>query len=254
MESVVGRRVFVGSVVAGVPLLAVTGVRTFAQAGAAGAHAHPAPAAPVDAVAEHIVRQMGAIHNRIRARGFLGEDARALAAHLRTLVVHARQIDLDARARAGVRTLIELRGRDEVLYDEPDPQTMQADMARFGFNVDTRLLNRVPPADYLTRSAALDRLLRDGVSSAWARLADTFDRLAPELDRRGAVLIANRAQDAEFWAAFCKSLQGDYDEMKTWASTVCATAALPFMSFLGPSCAALTGGAAALLLALIVYC
>lgn len=255
MESVVGRRVFVGSVVAGLPLLAGAGVSTFAQGRGSAPHVHPAPEAPADAVAEHIVRQLGAIHNRMRARGLRGEDARAMAAHLRTLVVHGRQIDLDGRTRAGVRALIEVRGRDEVVYHERDPRTMQAEMARFGFDIDTRLRNRVPPADYATRGSALDRLLRDGVTPAWTRLADTLDRLAPAIDRRGsAVLVASRAQDAEFWGAFCQSIYSDYQEMQTWAGSVCAAAALPFMSFLGPSCAALEGGAFVLLIVYIGYC
>jgi hypothetical protein len=254
MESVVGRRVFVGTVVAGVPLLAVTRVRTLGQAGGAAPHAHPAPEAAVDAVAEHIVRQLGVIHNRIRARGPRGEDARAMAAHLRTLVVHGRQIDLDGRARAGVRALIELRGRDEVLYHERDSRTVQAEMARFGFDVDTRLLHRVPSSDYATRSAALDRLLRDGVTPAWTRMADTLDRLAPELDRRGPVLPVARVQDSDWWAGFCESIWNDFKTTQMWAGSVCGTAALPFMSFLGPSCAALQGGAFSLLMIYIVYC
>jgi hypothetical protein len=177
-----------------------------------------------------------------------------MAAHLRTLVVHARQNDLDARVRVGVRALIDLRGRDEVLYHQQDAKTTEAALARFGFNIDTRLLNRVPTADYATRSAALDRLLRDGVSSAWERMADTLDRLAPAIDRRGPVLAVSRRQDAEFWAGFCASIWSDFQEMQSWASSVCGAAQLPFMSFLGPSCAALEGGAFSLLMIYIVYC
>ena len=98
MQSVVGRRVFVGSVAAGVPLLAGAGIKAFAQAGAAAPHNHPVAATAEDPVLRQLVREIAATHNAARARRPRGEDARALASQLRTLSVYAKQLDLAAKS------------------------------------------------------------------------------------------------------------------------------------------------------------
>jgi hypothetical protein len=255
MESVVGRRVFVGSVVAGLPLLAGAGVRTFAQSGAASPHNHPAAAAAADQVLDHLVRQIAGAHNAARARRPRGEDARAVAAHLNTLAVYAKQIDLDARVRAGVRDLVDLHGRDAVMYHEIGRAARQASLERFGFRVEARALDYPVHADYNARGAALDALLADGVSPTWTRIARTLEQIAPELDRRGAQLVPVSArQDAVWYGAFCDSLWADYERAQLMAAPVCWASALPLGSFLIPTCVALEGGAMVLLFTYLFYC
>src|SRR5688572_8375807 len=109
METGMGRRVFVGSVLAGVPLLASSGVRMAAQSGAATMHIHPEGAA-ADAVLEHICRQLAILHNATRKQP-RGEHLRAVAAQLRTLAVYSRQQNVDAAVRSGVAALVERDGR-----------------------------------------------------------------------------------------------------------------------------------------------
>src|SRR5687768_2560177 len=179
MESVVGRRVFVGSVVAGLPLLAGAGVRAFAQAGAAAPHGHPAAGPAADPVLDHLVRQIAAAHNAARARRPRGEDARAVASHLKTLAVYAKQVDLDARARASVRELVAEHGRDAVMYHEVGREARQASLERFGFRVEARALDYQVNADYKARAAALDALLAGGLTPTWERMAKTLDQIAP---------------------------------------------------------------------------
>ena len=255
MESVVGRRVFVGSVVAGLPLLAGAGARAFAQAGAATPHNHPAAAGAVDPVLEHLVRQVAATHNVARARRPRGEDARVLSAHLRTLVVYAQQIDLDGRVRSAVRELVAMHGRDAVMYHEVDRAVRQRSLERFGFRVESRALNHSSTADYKTRAAALEALLAGGVSPMWQRIASTLEQIAPEMEGREARFVPVRArQDAVWYGAFCDSLWADYERAQLMAAPVCWAASLPLGSFLIPSCAALEGGAMTLLFIYLFYC
>ena len=255
MESVVGRRVFVGSVVAGLPLLAGAGVRAFAQAGAAAPHSHPAAAAGADPVLDHLVRQIAAAHNAARARRPRGEDARAVASQLKTLAVYAKQIDLDARVRAGVRDLVAVHGRDAVMYHEVELVARQASLERFGFRVEARALNYPVHADHTARAAALDALLADGLSPMWQRMARTLDQIAPEIDRRGAPVVAVRArQDVIWYGAFCDSLWADYERAQLMAAPICWASTMPLGSFLIPTCVALEGGAMALLFIYLFYC
>ena len=257
MKAVVGRRVFVGSVVAGLPLLAGVGVRTFAQGGVAAPHAHPAAEAAVDPVIEHIVREIAATHNAVLARDPRAEDARALASHLRTLTVYARQIDLDGQIRAAVRDLVAAEGRDAVMYHERDVATRRKVLEQYGFRVDPNLLNHQgTPADYKRRAAALDAVLAGGLTPALRRMAATLERLAPELERRSGVRFApvSARQDAAYWQGFCQSLYEDYQEAQDIAKPVCWAAAMPFMSFLSAGCAAAEGTAMAFLSMYVIYC
>jgi hypothetical protein len=198
---------------------------------------------------------MAATHNAARARRPRGEDARALSAQLRTLAVYATQIDLDERARAAVRDLVATHGRDAVIYHEIDLAVRQRSLERFGFRVEARALNHAANADYQTRAAALDALLAGGVSPIWQRLASTLERVAPEMDRRGAQVVPVSArQDAVWYGAFCDSLWTDYERAQLMAAPVCYASTLPLGSFLIPSCVALEGGAMTLLFIYLYYC
>src|SRR5262245_50737064 len=136
MNAAVNRRRFVASL-AGLPVLAG------AAYGSASAwpveHAHDQQAgAGVDAVLDHVVREVAAIHNRGQSRGFTGEDARAIAAQLRTAAVRGTQIGIDAPAKSALDTLIRVRGRDAVLSLDIDKGRTKAMLSGYGIQADDR--------------------------------------------------------------------------------------------------------------------
>jgi hypothetical protein len=255
MKSVVGRRVFVGSVAAGLPLIVGAGARPLAQSGTAGAaHAHPALAA-ADPLQEHLLHQMARVHNRMR-QGPTGEDARAFAMHLRTLAVYGRQHDLDTHLRAAAGEAIRAEGRDVFLLREPDAGAMRAELERYGFQLDDRTRHLTLPHDLRRRSAAIDTLLNEGVTPTWDRLAAIFEQAAPAIDRRNGsiVRVGLVRQDADYWVAFCKSLWAHYQEAQLLATAGCVFMAIPFVGVIfSPACAALQGGAAVTLLMYVMY-
>ena len=132
MRPEVGRRVFVGSVAAGLPLLA-SRTALLAQGGAM-AHDHGAIAA-ADPVIDQIVRQMALIHNSAQA-GPRGTHARALASQLRMLTVYQRQQGIDDQARAAVKDMVDQQGRNALLYAEPDREMRRQAMQQYGFRPD----------------------------------------------------------------------------------------------------------------------
>ena len=227
METGMGRRVFVGSVVAGLPLLAVSTSRGAAQSALHTAHApldHTVP----DPVLEHIVRQLAAAHNSLR-REPKGEYVSAFAAQLRTLAVYGRAEGIDARVTSGVSTLIERDGRDGVLYAEIDRDRMRAELKRYGAVPDERALSTPLRLDYATRSAALNAFLASGITDRWEKNATTLERMAPELDRRFSTVLRVSQNDPAYWEGYCKEIWSQYQEAQLLAAALCAAAALPLV-------------------------
>lgn len=227
METAIGRRMFVGSVVAGLPLLAST-ARLGAQAGAGSLHQHVDAVAVSDQVLEHVVRQLAGIHNAMR-RQPRGEHLRAFAAQLHTLAVYSRQAGMDATVKAGIDALIERDGRDRVLYVEVDQNRLRADLKAYGAEPDERLLAAPITLDYAARSAALNGLLQSGASVRLARIAATLERVAPAVDQRMAttVRVNQIYYDAAYWEGYCKELWSQYSETQFLSAAICASAALP---------------------------
>ena len=206
MDTSMGRRVFVGSVVAGLPLLASSSGRSFAQSGAAQTHVHSG-AGVVDPVLDHIARQLAFVYNSMR-QDPRGEHVRAFASQLRTLAVYSRRIDLDAQLTSALHDLIERDGRDALLYREPDRDHLRAELKRYGLSIDNRL-SAPSNLDHAQRSAALASLLRGGVTGGWERMAAILERGAPEVDRRviGLVRVSRQiTYDAAYWEGSCKEL------------------------------------------------
>jgi hypothetical protein len=237
----------VGSVAAGLPLLAgKSGL--LAQAGGL-AHDHGAIAA-ADPVIDQIVRQIALIHNSAQA-GVRGTHARALASQLRMLTVYQRQQGIDGQARAAVKDMVERHGRNALLYAEPDQEMRRNTMQQYGFRPDDRALNVPLDATHAAREATLDDLLTHGITPAYERLAATLETLAERLDhRRGNV--ATIAQDEEWWAGYCAELYKQFQYAQLFALPWCLTAR--YFAWAAPTCLALEGGAMVLLIAYLYGC
>ena len=220
---------FVGSVVAGLPLLAST-ARLAAQAGAGSLHQHLDAGVVSDQVLEHLVGQLSGIHNAMR-RQPSGESMRSFGSQLRTLAVYGRQAGLDANLTAGINALIERDGRDRVLYVEVDRQRLLADLKAYGAQVDERLLAAPITLDYAARSVALNGLLQSGFAVRLDRIAALLERIAPAVDRRMATALrVNQIQyDEEYWKGYCAELWSQYSETQFLAAAICASAALPII-------------------------
>jgi hypothetical protein len=209
---------FLGTVAAGMPLLITADV-------AGQAHDH-ASSARGDAVFEHLAREVARIHNRVQRRGPRGDDARALASAIRTMKVYAGQIDFDGKVKKGLRSLVNKRGREELLFVERDTVRSRAELRRFGVDVPEHDNRRTPPPDYATRTKALDQLLARGVSPSLDRLATAFEEAADVLDRAGAVPI-RRVRDAISCASWAQTIAIlEYESNAMCALSILVPAAL----------------------------
>ncbi|HLG59440.1 MAG TPA: hypothetical protein VI485_29140 [Vicinamibacterales bacterium] len=220
MNAEVSRRIFVGSVAAGLPLLAGAGAQSFAQSAKGAAHVHPADSGAPDAVLEHITRQLAGIHNRAKDRGVTGEDARAIAAHFRTMTVYAAQIGLDDRTKKAFGALLKARGKEAALYVGVDKAAMRKELKRYGIDADERTLD--PQAvDHVTRVRSRDDLLKSGLTGVLTRAAVTFDTIATELDRRGGQTA--RVVRVQTWeTGFCQQMNREMIRLQMDAAFVCA--------------------------------
>src|SRR6476659_16460 len=133
METGIGRRVFVGSIAAALPLVMTRG-HLAAQAGTDAVHAHPT-GGTIDPILEHLARQLATNHNAMR-RDPRGEHLRAFAAHLRTLTVYGRQSGLDETVKARVAALVARDGRYNVLYLQPDRTHLLSELRAYGAQPD----------------------------------------------------------------------------------------------------------------------
>ncbi len=246
MTAEVGRRMFVGSVVAGLPLLA--GQAALAQRGGS-AHAHGGSGA--DPVLDLLVQQMAGVHNAAQAAP-RGEHFRALAAELRTMAVYERQMDVDDQVRTALRDLVDREGRNAVLYADPDVEMRRRNLQSYGFRLPARGRQPSVLPSHEQREAALDALLEHGITPAFERMAAMADRVALRIDGSRTLTVAAQDPDQEYWRAFCASLFGQYQEAQTTANPICLIAR--YFSPFAASCAALEGGAMVLLLAYFYEC
>jgi len=235
MNTAVNRRVFVGSVAAGLPVLAGAAYG-LAATPPARAHDHATAEAQADAVFDHVVREIAAIHNRGTERGFTGEDARAIAAQLRTAAVRGAQIDLDGMARAGVEQLIRRRGRNAVQAIDFDRARATAQLKRYGIAVDDRWFAAGLPDDAM-RTKALEELINGGVTEVLARSARVFDKMGSVLDARaGAVARVRHAQGDPVWWSFCWGLLTEIMMLAAQLGPICeASGSVPGLDVVCPA-------------------
>jgi hypothetical protein len=228
---------FLGTVAAGVPLLITSDV-------AGQAHNHTSAAG--DRVFEHLAREIAEIHNRVQRRGPRGEDARALAAALRTMKVYGGQVDFDGKVKKGLRSLSNKHGREQFLYVEPDKRRVRDELRRFGAEVQESAERRTPVPDYATRAKVLDEMLARGVSPGLDRLARAFDEAAEVLDRTNVAQI-RRVQTLDCW-------QWSYSiaMLEVEAGYMCALAVI--VPAAATACAMLMGSLATYQLFYWMYC
>jgi hypothetical protein len=225
MNGTVSRRVFVGSVAAGIPLV-VGGARgSFAQSPSSQEHTHPAADGSSDAMFEHAARQLAAIAERVQRGGVSAEDARLAAAHLGALAVYGQQSGVDARAKRAVGDLVRSKGREAVLAQEIDEQRARACLKQYGVNADPSWFDTHSPAEDI-RLKALEDLSQTGVTGLLARLSSTFEQIGSTLGAHGSgVPHITLAQNDEAWkAGFCAQLAKEIQRLEAEATMVCGIA------------------------------
>lgn len=225
MNGTVSRRVFVGSVAAGLPLVVSASSGSVTPPPTAPGHRHLADEEP-DVMFDHTIRRLAAITNGVRRRGVSAEDARLAAAHLSMLTIYTQQSRIDARMAAGFKELVDARRRGEV-DAEIDAARVRATLQRYGIDVDERWF-KLPRPSQQTREKALDDLSRLGVTGMFARMASRFERTATELDRRGGRGARMRlVQDDSWRIGFCEVLW--VQVIAASAESAAACAAMYFM-------------------------
>lgn len=195
MSLEVGRRVFVGTLAAGIPVLAGVGVeRAWAQRG------KPA-AAPPDPVLRQLQADMKrAVHRLSKAPS--GENVRQLSSSLRLLAAWGASAQIDQRIKDSLRGAIAREGREALLARPVDPDRLRNEARAFGFDGSSSIV--VPdlmPQDDRLRRRVLDDMLADGVTARWRQLADTLDAVAVEVDKRvsaaqGGIMLAAQGNPA----------------------------------------------------------
>jgi len=177
-------------------------------------------------VLDHIVRELAVIHNRAKQRGFSGEDARAIAAQLRTAAVRSTQIGIDASAKEGVHVLIRNRGRQAVLSLEIDRAKTKAHMKRYGIDVDERWL-AAGAVDEATRRKALDALTNDGVTGVLTHTAGVFEKIGSALDARaGSFARVRYAQSDPLVWLICTELLSEIAMIFVQLGPICEASAI----------------------------
>ena len=229
MSAEVGRRVFVGSVVAGLPMLGGGVPGALAQRAQPGARRR-------DPILAQITAEMKAAV-RAASRSGSGEHPRRLAASLRMLAAWGAANDIDDAVRNALGDAVARQGRDAVLRREMDEQMFAAEAREFGVD-----LTKVPPfrpVDAATREKVFNELLTTGATARWRDLADLLDRAAAGLDTRAAaqqrgVVLASAAQaDPAACASMWQQMYYLQLEMAFW----CA----PWFYWLPEPCAYVTG-------------
>jgi hypothetical protein len=194
MKGEVGRRVFVGSVVAGLPLLAGAGATVaWAQRGTAPRTRDP--------ILDQLLAEMkGTV--RAFSKSQSGEHARRLSSSLRLLAAWGASSQIDTDVKQALRGAIAREGRDAILWHRPDAAAFRAEARDLGFDDSSVVpVPALPAPDAATRQRVLDDMLAHGVTAHWRKAADALDAAAAALDRRaslqrGAATLAGQTDPA----------------------------------------------------------
>ena len=166
--------------IAGAMPFVAGGRRLFAQRPAIGS------AQPRDPVLDQIAREMGRMHAQIEAHGVRPEHVHSLAGQMRIVAAHTQAIGLDDRVKRGAGALVDARGRDAVIDQEPDDAAADARLRAYGFDPSKRERSR--HLDREKRSEMLDSFLAGGVTPHLARFNAALDRAEEKANRMGAAV------------------------------------------------------------------
>jgi hypothetical protein len=255
MNAEVGRRMFIGSIAGGVPLLAGGGVALLAQSDRLkDDHAHEHGNGR-DAVLDAGLQHLGKVTRAAKARqGPLTlEEAVSSAAYVRMIGARIRDLDLDAAAQRVLRERVATTGRDTLLYETIDRARVRQHLAPYGIEIDDRLIGIPDAADYAARAAALDRALTTPISSAFERAASVLDAAAVAGQKIGPGVQRVQYSPDETWlSGYCKQLQTEMFHQLVFAQAFCN--ALLSAAFLESLCVTLFGALAVMGLAYLWDC
>lgn len=172
MRQEVGRRAFVGTVIAGVPFFTEAALARPQSTGAA-AHMHAA-----DRVSEELLRQFRGAVTSLRETG-KAEHARTIASILRLSAAHADALGLDATWKRALEQHLRRDGLQSIIGQDIDPQRWQAEVAFFGAP------ELQPPfVSAADREKGVNAILSPGIVASLQRAAADFDARAGGLARR----------------------------------------------------------------------
>jgi hypothetical protein len=188
MSVEVGRRVFVGSVVTGLPLLVrgsgiALGAATLTAGVSLNAQGQRRSVENGDPLIQEIQRLARQGAGKMRTRP--GEGTRQVAAALRLRAAHGKGQNLDAQVAQALRRAIRTHGRQALLQAQPDPDAFRAEMSAAGFP------NAVlPTVDVAEREKLLNALLSPaGYTGVLTTLATQLDAQADQLDRSVGTMV-----------------------------------------------------------------
>jgi hypothetical protein len=197
MNVEVDRRVFVGSVVTGFPLLVAGGAEL------AWAQREPGSSQVRDPVVSQVLTDMKrAVRGLSRAPS--GEHARHLASSLRLLAAWGASNRFDDRVKTTLRGAMAREGREALLRREVDLATFKAEARQFGFDGTSSVpLPVLPSIDDTAKQRIIDAMLDKGVTDHWKALADMLESAATHLDRIAAARPAGVMLAAQTDPSIC---------------------------------------------------
>jgi hypothetical protein len=215
MSLEVGRRVFVGSVVTGLPFFVGGRELAFAQR-------QSGPASATDPVAIQLIADMKRAVRGL-SREPSGEHARRLASSLRLLAAWGASNRFDTRVKETLRGVVAREGRDALVRRDVDPAMFNAEARAFGFDGTSVVpLPVLPPVDDATRQRVVDDLLANGVTAHWRSLADTLETAAKSLDRVASRRSGGIALVAQPGPSFCWQIQQEMYYLSVQMAFWCA--------------------------------
>jgi hypothetical protein len=263
MEAQVDRRVFFGSLVAGLPLLAAEGSRVFGQSSSRfGTAPHDHGLAPAgglrsvsqvplarnrDPINDELQRQLKLLMPQVR-RG-RHAAARQVAGLMRVGSVQARHT-LDAPLNEHLRRAINQYGKSNFLINYVSSHdSLKKELAEYGVSP-----HQLPSTTYAAKERALDVLLASGLSAHLLTVADAMDTAATHLEARGPLVavVLNQAPDPT--SQKCQEALGHLQAAEAAVASVCGAAALFPNPVTAAACSFALGGLTGLLVAYALNC
>jgi hypothetical protein len=134
-----------------------------------------------DPVIDQITHELGRVHASVKKHGVRAQHVHDFAGQVRVLLVHAKAVGLDERAKRGVGGAVDANGRDAVIDTEVDDKKRGADLTTFGFDPSDR--TERAPLDRATRARLVDAMLVGGVTPRIERLNAALVRAEDKAER-----------------------------------------------------------------------